>query len=412
MENKVTSIAGKVGLVLQTYPGRTENFIYREIQELARNRLCVEIFSIRRGDPQNWEFMDGGGVLQDLPWQPLALPVRESLRIHAQWIVRHPIRYCQVAWLAVQIHRSPRLSAIKQFFLAIPLADQARRSGVRHLHAAFANHVANIAFLAARLLRVPYSLSAHAHDIWVQKPLTKVMNMAKCCTTCTQAARDELLLQFPQANIRLVRHGIRIPDLVDLKVLPPPVSPSLPLRIISAGRFVPKKGFDTLIAACRLLTQQGLSVECDIFGEGPLNAILQHQIQSLNLQRYVRLHPFITHGELLVRLRSAHLCVLPCRIDPESGDRDGIPNVILEAMACGTIVIGGDTPAMREVVEEEVTGYLVPSDQPVELARVIEWAHLKHDCWPALRRHALQKLTWEHDFEKNITTYISIFSDS
>lgn len=404
----VSGVGRKVALVLESFPGRSENFIYREILELHCRLQDFAVISVRCGDPQNWEVMVEGQSLTRVTHHVLESGLLQALLVHARWLLRSPVDYGRTVLHALSLHHGRWLRAARQFHLSVMLADLAQQSAIEHLHAAFANHIANIVHLAACLIRIPYSLSAHAHDLWVERPLAVVMNKATCCLACTRTGREFLAEAFPGARTALVRHGIRLPTWWAAgSGATSPLSSGSVLRIVSAGRFVPKKGFDTIIEACRLLDKQGILFECDIFGDGLLCESLARQIRRAGLQEKVRLPGFISHWNLMLRLREAQLFVLPCRIDPALGDRDGVPNVLLEAMACGTIVIAGDIPTVREIIEDQETGYLACSNQPLDLVRVILLALEHRGDWDKIRARAVERLSQEHDTHRNIMTFMS-----
>ena len=240
-------------------------------------------------------------------------------------------------------------------------------------------------------------------NVWAERPLAPVMAGATCIIACTAAAAARLQHQFPGALIQMVHHGLaashlesKISASSNLRPAPPP------LRIISAGRLIGKKGVDTLIDACGILSHNNLDYRCEIYGSGELEQRLQNQIHRLGLSDRVALHPFAPFHELCGHIRQAHLFVLPCRIDPASGDRDGIPNVLLEAQTGGAIVIAGDTPAIRELIDHQVTGFLVRPNSPRHLARLIEEVLGLRSNWPQLRQRAHEKILRDFSLDSNL----------
>ena len=257
---------------------------------------------------------------------------------------------------------------IVQLDLAHParhLEQLLRSRNIRHIHGHFANEPAAIVRQAAHAAGIGYSISAHAKDIYLTAPdaLRANLSDARFVVTCTSYNAEFLRKALPGVPIAKLYHGI---DCGKLHGAQGDVSGS-GLRILSVGRLRAKKGFDTLIAACALLRDRGIAASCEIAGYGPEGAALRQQITSLRLQDQVTLTGKLGHDEVLNRMRAADLFVLPCRVDAD-GDRDGIPNVILEAMATGLPVVSTPVSGIPEVIEHGTTGWLVPPDNTAALA--------------------------------------------
>jgi glycosyltransferase involved in cell wall biosynthesis len=392
----------RVAYFLDTFPRRTENFILREIAGVIKfwPRLRIYCFNLGSSD---WEYIDCADVARGIPHNSLQLSLHRALTIHFKWLASRPLRYLMAFWQAFRLHQFNGILALRRFDQAVRLSHFAKRDHVAHLHAHFASEPAVVCHLAARILSIHYSISAHAEDIWAHQPKKRVMEGATACVACTAEGRDYLQRQFPSARVHLVRHGLfevssqsRTGGGGELRPAPPP------LRIISAGRLIAKKGFDTLINACSRLSQSGIDYQCDIFGEGELKDSLNNQIHRFGLQNRIKLHSFLPHKELNKKMSAAHLCVLPCRVDPKSGNRDGIPNVLLEAIASGAIVVTSDHATMREVIEDNISGFLAPPDDPSALANTIRQALQVKTDWPRIRQDARCVLYSDFTLEKNL----------
>jgi glycosyltransferase involved in cell wall biosynthesis len=251
----------------------------------------------------------------------------------------------------------------------VHLADRIRFGGIAHLHAHFAGAPTAIARVAARRAGVGFSVSAHAKDIYLtpDEDLRANLTDAKFVVTCTAHNADHLRRVAPGIPVAKLYHGVDcqrlFPPPARLKVTPP--------LILSVGRLRAKKGFDTLVEACGLLRDRGNVFACDIVGYGPEEFALQRLIDTLKLNQQVRLRGKMSHEDVLDRMRSARIFTLPCRVDVD-GDRDGIPNVILEAMAMGVPVVSTSVSGVPEVIEHDQNGILIPPDNPSLLADAIE----------------------------------------
>jgi glycosyltransferase involved in cell wall biosynthesis len=355
-----------VAYVIGTYPLLTTTFIDREVRLLRSWGQTVDIVSLRRPGPR---------AAPDQ--QELAATTRYARPVSARRLVR---RHCYFLWhrpgaylraftslvLTENLALRDRLRTIGHFGLGVSVAGQLREVGHHaRIHAHFIDRAATVALVAARLLDVPYSVTAHASDIYVSPLLlrTKVLG-ADFVATCTGYNQTHLVDAVPEAatRIALVYHGLEL-DRYDPSTRSPASVPTL----LAVGQLRDKKGLTHLIAACRKLTDRGLAFRCEIVGEGPQRAELERQIHELGLEDTVVLRGALAHDAVIDAFRGAWLFVLPCVIS-DDGDRDGIPNVILEAMAMALPVVSTHCSGIPEVVADGVTGRLVPPADAVALA--------------------------------------------
>jgi glycosyltransferase involved in cell wall biosynthesis len=240
-------------------------------------------------------------------------------------------------------------------------AEAARRlagGGVTAVHGWFAHTPASVAAATARLLGVPFGFSVHARDARKieANELGARSRAAACVVACNGDAAGEVRRAGGEAT--LVPHGV---DLDRFQARAP--GRSSELRLLAVGRLVEKKGFDVLVEA---LCGIGVPVRLRIVGEGPERDRLERAIASSGLGGVVELCGALTHDELPAEYAAADVVVAPCVAD-STGDRDGLPNVVLEAMASGRPVVGGDVGALSSGVLDGVTGMLVPPGEPAPL---------------------------------------------
>ena len=241
------------------------------------------------------------------------------------------------------------------------------------IHAHFIDRAAVVAYVAARLLGVPYSVTAHANDIYVTPVLldTKIRG-ADFVVTCTGYNVSHLVQQVGGAPDKVTRiyHGLELE-----RYQPSSVTPDTEPTLVAVGQLKEKKGFLDLLDACRALRDRGVRFQCVIIGEGPQRDELTRRIADLALGEAVHLRGALPHDEVIAMYRRATAFVLPCVVAGD-GDRDGIPNVILEAMAMQLPVVSTSHSGIPEVVEDGTTGVLVPpgdSEALTEaLVRVLE----------------------------------------
>ncbi|MFQ5641310.1 MAG: glycosyltransferase family 4 protein [bacterium] len=392
----------KLGYLLSGFPRLSETFILNEMLELERQGVRPMVFSLKRGqDLQTHE-----------EYRAFSLPVvyvPEKLDsrfwVNTFWATlflffKAPARYFFVTTEFLFSGKKERyFSLLKSYFRWIWLCSQIQKYNVNWLHAHFAHDPTTMAYWVSQLLHCPYSFTAHAKDIYCysQKWLQRKIHHAQFVATCTKNNK----LYFEQLSnngtpIYCVHHGI---DLLKFQS-------SSPQRdgkpfILSVGRLVEKKGFPILLQACSLLREQEIDFECQIVGQGPLHDSLQRQITALNLNDSVKLRGALPHDKLLPLYRQADVFVLPSRV-LENGDRDGIPNVILEAMAMEIPVISTRVSAIPEAVEHGSCGLLVEENNPREVAEAIKKIFVSRELSRQMGKRGREKILRVFELKTNV----------
>ena len=246
------------------------------------------------------------------------------------------------------------------FVFILDQKQRNREKTIDHLHAHFAHDPALIAYLVNRMTGLRYSFTAHARDLFQvpEKHLKDRISRAQAVVTCCQANLDYLYQIVPSQTLKtsLIYHGVNLNDFQPAAAMETKLSPACPL-ILSVGRLVEKKGFQDLLQALFLVKQQGVAFECAIYGEGPLAPQLQRWIEEHGMTGEVTLKGARSQQELISVYPRAALFVLT-PIQTEDGDRDGIPNVLVEAMAVGLPVITTAVSGIPELVDHDQNGFL------------------------------------------------------
>jgi len=319
---------------------------------------------------------------------------------------RHPVRYLKGLALLLQRfpHAPKKHTWLKHFLQAGHLLRQLEKdpqaTAVDHFHAHFAHTPSSVAMYAAVLSGKRFSFTAHAKDIYTQKPepLAFKLGLAEFCVTCTRYNQRYLQSLLPAdlqkgggKDVHCVYHGI------DLSLFAPverSFEATPPYAMLTVARCVEKKGLERIVDALALLREQGVDAVWTLVGAGPREAALRERVRRLGLEQRVAFAGAIPHEEVLAHYRAADCFVLGCRIG-EDGDRDGIPNVLAESMAMGVPVVATDVSGIPELVTHEETGVLV-SDQALQLEgaaplamalrRVLEDGALRRRLIPAARQ--------------------------
>ncbi|MEZ5912482.1 MAG: glycosyltransferase family 4 protein [Paracoccaceae bacterium] len=285
------------------------------------------------------------------------------------------------------------------------VAQAARARGITHLHAHFGSDATTVALLAARIMGGTYSFTAHARDIfhtYVSPVADAEMRRAKLreaafTVTVSDYNAQHLRALCPEAAGRI----LRLYNGIDLDAFAP-ASPARrrPGRLLAVGRLVAKKGFATLIEAAAILRDRQVRFDLDIVGSGPLEAELRSGIDRLKLSGRVRLAGPLPQERLVERMEQATLAVLACTVT-ESGDRDGLPTVLLEAMARGLPVVTTTVAGGPEIVVPGVTGALCPPDDPAALADAIASVLADRDRALAMGRAGRARAEQRFDLNRN-----------
>jgi len=371
---------GTIAYISHYFPALTQTFVYREIQALEELGWEVKPFSIRR--PTKGISEEAAALASRttylLPMRPL-----QSLWRQVRLFLAHPIRYLRI--LAHFISRPgetlrSRIHALTHFFGGMHLVPDLKRAGARHFHAHFGRNPATLALAAAEYLGIPFSMTIHARDLFVEPALLRAkLEKAKFVASISEFNRAILLDLAPAARekVRLLHCGI------DLRRFSPARRAREPGRapvFFAVGRLVPKKGYAYLVEAARILKDRGVPFEVKVIGGGPDHDGLARRIEELGVGGEVKLEGAMPQERLLPLLRDADAFVLPCVLAPD-GDQDGIPVSLMEAMAYSIPCVSTRISGIPELIEDGRDGLLVAEKDPVALAGALE--ALARD--PALR---------------------------
>jgi glycosyltransferase involved in cell wall biosynthesis len=364
-------IAGApVGYLLKCFPRISETFILNEVLELERLGANLRVYSLNEPQEEVRHRLAAGvrSPIEYMPF-PLLRSAHRYLGAHLGLLARFPLRY--LATLASVLAAFDR-DLFERFVQAGYLARSLRRDGVSHVHAGFVHYPGSVAWIVHRITGASFSLATHAKD-FVHSPrelLRRKLTEAELVLTCTQNNVAELeAVAAPGRMLRLRRvyHGT---DLERLRF--EPCGQEDPPLILSVGRLVEKKGFDHLIAACAILRSRGRRFRCRIVaGSRDLWEPLSAQIRGLGLTDDVVLEGPLDHEDVVGWYRRATLMAMPCVVASD-GDRDGIPNVLVEAAACGLPIVTTAVSGIPELVRDGETGLVVPERDPAALAQAIE----------------------------------------
>lgn len=394
----MTSSPAQLAIVVKGWPRLSETFIAQELVALEEAGYRFDIWSLR--------------FPTDHKTHPLHDRVRAKLRYLPEYLWQEPERIwaaravaqalpgyekAREIWRA-DLRRDPSTNRIRRFGQACVMAAELPAE-TRGIYAHFLHTPASVARYAAIMRGLPWSFSAHAKDIWtspdweLRDKLDPESFGARFGVTCTRFGAEHLKdLSADESRIDLVYHGL------DLARFPPPPlriarKPNSPFHMLSVGRLVEKKGFDRLIDALALLPET-LDWHWTHIGGGPLKAALQDRARTLGLGSRIDWQGACDQPEVIGAMRTADLFVLPSRIASD-GDRDGLPNVLMEAASQRLAILSTPVSAIPEFIESGRHGLLV-EDDPKALARAMSELAAAPEQMTAMADTAYERLL--HDF--------------
>lgn len=405
----------RVGYVLKRFPRLSETFILNEVLELERQGVHVEIFSLLRPPEEQRH-----ALLSQIKANVTYLP---GASLAEGWTVREGLdKPRRAAMDALVSSGDPLFSGkmpteiCKLHLKGATVAMLARERGLEHLHAHFGSDATTVALLAGRLVAIPFSFTAHARDIYhtyVDPASDDAMRRVKIAEASFVATVSEFNRKHLAALMGLgeADHVHRLYNGIDLTRFRPSFAGREPGLILAVGRFVEKKGFRDLIDACAALGYSGRKFRCILVGDGPDRPMLQGRAEELGLENKIEFAGAMPQEDLLALMAQASVMALPCVVG-ESGDRDGLPTVLLEALAAGMPAVTTTVSGGPEIVEDGKNGYLIPPGKSAALADALgrildDPSHAK--SMGEAGRHKAETL---FDLRQNVTTLRGYFEQA
>lgn len=372
-----------LGMILKGYPRISETFISNEIRLLEQRGVPIHIFSMRKPrepfcHPSVKEIR---ARVDYLPETIISRRLPSLLKHNFQLAHRQPARYAHALRIALRRFRRTRKSATLKHLLQAGylVNDGLAHRRIAHLHAHFAHSPTSVAMFSSLLSGLPFSFTAHAKDIYTSdaRQLREKLAMAAFAVTCTEYNRRHLvrLAMNGHTPIHRVYHGI---DLGLFNDQTPRPTPTPPYRILSIARLTAKKGLPTVLQALARLKQNGMLFEYTLIGEGDDRAKILGLIETLGLSAQTRWLGTLPHDVVRKHYRRSDLFALGCEV-AANGDRDGIPNVLVESLAMGVPVVATRVSAIPEIITHGETGLLVAPGQPAQMASAMQQGLEDHD---------------------------------
>lgn len=354
-------------MIVNGFPRLSETFILHELLDLERRGLRLHVVALRL--PEEHVQQEALAELKaSVEYLPDATQTARTIAVraaHAALALHGRARYFHAV---ADIVAAPDFSRTRLKDAAL-LAHKLVRLGAPPVYIHFAHKPATVGRFAAELAGSPYALSAHAKDVWTTpaKELRAKVRGAQVVLSCTRESQQYLSsLAGSHTPVQLVYHGVDVPP----EPLPRPDNDGVPL-VVGVGRLVDKKGYDTLLRAVAILRDRDVPVHLRLGGDGPAWGALQRLVHDLEIEDRVTFLGPLEAAEVQAEYERADVFSLPCR-QLLDGDRDGLPNVIVEAMVRGLPIVSTALPGVSEAITDGESGLLIEPDDHEALADALQ----------------------------------------
>jgi colanic acid/amylovoran biosynthesis glycosyltransferase len=390
----------RIGCLVSQYPAPSHTFIRRELDALRRRGISIDTFSVR--PPKSEEITSDVDRREfEQTWYILPAQLLELLFTHAHALCEHPVKYVKTFRLALR-HRVPGarafVHALFYFLEAILLAVELKKRDITHLHNHFANPAAIVGLLASRFLQISWSLTLHgisefdypAGLLLAEK--VAAANFVACASFFVRAQAFRVINPDHWHKLFVARCGLELSKLEEHRC---PRGQKTRIRFISVGRLSPEKGQIGLLDAFSRVLESGVDAELFLLGDGPERSRIEQHVRDSSLGNRFQLLGRVPEAQTLDAIASADVLVL-------SSFMEGLPVVLLEAMALGVPVIAPVLAGIPELVRHAETGMLFTvgnwTDLAVSMKRLVEDETLR----TRLAENARERVRSEFDVDRAI----------
>lgn len=404
----------RIAYLMSRFPKLTETFVLYELLAVRRAGFEVGVYPLQREDAAECheEAVQVAAEAHFTPW----LFSRALWAAHGHFLARDAGTYLRTLFLLLWANWGSWRhwwGAVAFFPKAVLLARQLEAAGIEHLHAHFCSHPAAVAYVIHRLTGIPFSFTAHGSDLHRdQRMLREKTAAARFVVAISRYNRDFIMRVCGPSvaeRIRVIHCGV---DLNRFRFREEPTPYELgesPLQLACVGSLHEVKGQTYLLEACRLLLERGYEFTCHFVGDGEDAEPLRRQAERAGLSRHVLFHGAMPQQAVSALLREVDILVAPS-VPTRSGRREGIPVVLMEAMASGVAVVASELSGIPELVEHERTGLLAPPrDVPRLTEAIVRLAH-DRELRQRLTQAAWQKVADEFELERNARQLSDCFS--
>ena len=389
--------APPVAYVMSRFPKLTETFILYDVLAVEASGQPVELYPLLR-QTESVSHPEAIELARRANYEPFLSRAIVASQLHA--LRERPRAYLgALAALVRGTFGSANylVGGLAIFPKVVHMALRMEAQGVRHVHCHFANHPAAAGFVIHRLTGIPYSFVAHGSDLHLDRHmLDRKVAEAAFVVAISRDNLEEIVAEcgeWARERVEVIHSGV---DTERFRPRPTPADPTRPFTVLCVGTLHEVKGQAVLVDACRQLRDAGVEVRVRIVGEGEDEAMLSDRIAAAGLGSTVTLDGRLNRAQVIEALGEADLLVAPSVI-ASNGKREGIPVVLMEAMSCGLPVVASRLSGIPELVDDEVSGVLVPPGDAASLAAAIR--RLVEDADLRARMGTAARARIERDFD-------------
>ena len=397
----MTGESTRIGYILQLYPSLTMTFIYREVLALEKAGFSIAAFSVWK--PARDRLSEEARSLMDSTYYIFPVSWLKFISAHLYFLFTHPAKYIGTALFVMtrqgESWKNRRRTAY-HFGEAAYVAKEIQRLRIQHLHAHFEHNAASIALIVSRLLGISFSFTAHNILFTDQILLKEKIREARFVVAISQFTRQYLIRLMPgekyDDKIQIVHCGVCPADFAPPEPRPVNVVPVL----LFVAQLAERKGAPILVEACQLLVEQGVAFQCVIAGDGPQKETVKRLVEQHHLQEFVSLPGAIFQEQLKQYLGQTDIFVLPC-ITTDDGDMDGVPVVLMEALASEIATVSTNVSGIPELIQDGESGLLVQQKDAVALADALRHLIDDKELRVRLGKNGRRKVLLEFDIDQN-----------
>jgi colanic acid/amylovoran biosynthesis glycosyltransferase len=398
----------KTAYVLLWFPKPSETFVFREVMNLRKMGLPLKVYTLY-GELTSGMSDEMRSVSRDV--ERLGIPFLRHLGPDFLFWWRRDRDRVSKLMKSFVLRRWSGLEKTGEnlwaFMAGFRLARRFEEEGIEHIHAPWASGPATAAWISSRLTGIPFSFTARAWDIYPADAVLpdKIRDAA--------FVRSETATNIPYlggfvggdtSKIHLTYNGVPLQAHREA-----PVPMKAPFKLLALGRFVGKKGYDYLLQACRILVDSGVDFHLTLAGDGPRSMQLKHLANKLGVSDKVSFPGFVNYDAVSDLISSSDLLVMPSVVH-SSGDRDGIPTVIMEALMHRVPVIATDVSGIAEVIEDAATGLLIPEKNPAAIAAAVRKMTQDREFALATAERGREKVRKQFDPDLNHTKVLNLYT--
>jgi glycosyltransferase involved in cell wall biosynthesis len=398
--NGKAQISPKVAYIMSRFPKISETFILFEMIEQEKNGVHIELYPLlhEKQPVSHKEVAD---------WLPRANfhPFLSGKILRANWhfFSRKPVAYLK---LLLEIFTSAIgslnffVGALGIFPKSVRFAYEMQQKGVSHVHSHFCNHPAVAAMIINRLTGIPFSFTAHGSDLHVERRMLDKKVKASAFAVTVSHFNKEVMVKacgdWAREKVHVIRCGI------DPEVFVPRRSKNIggPLKMICIASFEEVKGHKYLVEACKILQARNIAFVCDLIGDGPARQQISEQIAAVGLQKKIIIHGPKPRKEVVRMLNNADVKILSS-VQTAQGKREGVPVVLMEAMAMALPVVSSQLSGIPELVDDGKTGILVPPCDVGGIAGALQMLYENPDLRRELGHAGREKVIREFNLKTN-----------